>query len=339
MFFDTLLKPIAIGIVIWYLIRSMNLQISKIQIGEKKLPRWLRIIISIVVINIILFGTYQLMMVNVNALLKNYPVYEANLVQFLKNVGEVLNLPDLENTLETRIGAIDIPGLIRNIVTSVTAIIGDSLIILIYVIFLLLEESSFQKKIDIIFSNKNGKNVRQIIRQINVSTDRYLRLKTYVSLLTGAISYVILLIAGVDFAFLWAFLIFLLNYIPYIGSFIATLLPSIFAILQFGSFWAGFWVFVFVETVQLVVGNYIEPKWMGKSLNLSPFVVVLALSIWGYIWGIFGMLLSVPIMSILLIVFAQFPSTRSFAILLTEKGDISDVIIPDKTDDPESVKT
>jgi predicted PurR-regulated permease PerM len=74
--------------------------------------------------------------------------------------------------------------------------------------------------------------------------------------------------------------------------------------------------------IQLIVGNYIEPKVMGKSLNLSPLVVLIALSFWGYIWDLLGMLLAVPITSILLITLAQFPSTRPFALLMTENGDL-----------------
>lgn len=333
-YFDTLLRPIVIAIVIWYLIRSLNIQISRIHLRDKKLPRWIRVIISIVVINAMMLGAYQLILVNVNSLLKNVDVYDNNFTMFLTQFGDFFGIPDIIEKLESRIEELDVQGFVRNVLASVTVVVGDFLIILIYVIFLLLEEAMFQKKIDIIFQNRNSRSVRHMISQINESTDRYLLMKTYVSLITGGISYIILLIAGVDFAFLWAFLIFLLNYIPYIGSLIATLLPSVFAILQFGSVWPGIWVFVFVESVQLIVGNYVEPKLMGKSLNLSPFVVVLALSVWGYIWGILGMLLSVPITSILLIVLAQFPSTRAFAVLLTEKGDINSLIITDEPDKP-----
>ncbi len=122
--------------------------------------------------------------------------------------------------------------------------------------------------------------------------------------------------------FFLAFLIFLFNYVPYIGSLVATLLPAFFAVLQYGSIWYFIYVFGGIQVIQNLIGNYLEPKMMGKSLNMSPLVVVLALAFWGYIWGILGMILSVPITSILIIISAQFDSTRNFAILLSEKGDI-----------------
>jgi predicted PurR-regulated permease PerM len=194
----------------------------------------------------------------------------------------------------------------------------------------LLEEVSLKKKMRKLFSNDhNWYRFQSISDQIYTSTNKYITLKTYVSLLTAGLSYLVLVIIGVDYAFLWAFLIFLFNYIPYIGSLIATVLPAIFAILQFGSFWPFLWVLVFVEAVQLVVGNYIEPKIMGKSLNLSPLVVVITLSLWGYLWDILGMVISVPITSIMLIVLAQFPSTRNISILLSENGEIDELVVKD----------
>ena len=133
----------------------------------------------------------------------------------------------------------------------------------------------------------------------------------------------ILLFIGVDAPVFWAFLIFVLNFIPTIGSLIATLFPAIFALLQFGEFTPGILVLAIVGTIQLIVGNFIEPRVMGNSLNISPLVVFLTLAIWGVIWGITGMLLSVPITVILIIVMSEFPSTQPLAILLSQKGSIN----------------
>jgi len=159
-----------------------------------------------------------------------------------------------------------------------------------------------------------------VLGRINSSINSYLTIKTAMSLLTGFVSYIILVIIGVDFPILWAFLIFLFNFIPYIGSMIATLLPSLFAIFQFGSIWTA--VLVLIQTVQFAVGSLIEPRFMGKTLNLSPLVVILALSFWGSIWGVLGMLLSVPITSVIIIILGQIPETRSLAVFMSETGEI-----------------
>jgi predicted PurR-regulated permease PerM len=192
----------------------------------------------------------------------------------------------------------------------------------------LLEEVSFSKKTKLVFSDaKRRDQMKQLAQQIYASTNQYITLKTYVSILTGVLSYFILLFFGIDYAFLWAFIIFLLNFIPYIGSFVATFLPAIFGVIQFGTLWYFIWIFGSIQIIQLIVGNYIEPKVMGKSLNLSPLVVVITLSFWGYVWGLLGMFLSVPITSIMLIILAQFPSTRGVAVMLSENGEIENLIV------------
>ena len=115
----------------------------------------------------------------------------------------------------------------------------------------------------------------------------------------------------------------ILNFIPTIGSLIATVFPAIFALLQFGQFKEGLLILGIVGSIQLVVCNFVEPKLMGNSLNISPLVVLLTLAIWGVMWGITGMLLSVPVTVILIIIMAEFPATRPFAVLLSQNGEVN----------------
>ena len=131
-----------------------------------------------------------------------------------------------------------------------------------------------------------------------------------------------LLLVGVDFAGFWAFTIFLLNYIPTVGSIIATLFPAVLALIQFDTFAEFFIVLIAVGAIQLVVGNVLEPKMMGSTLNVSPLIVMLSLTLWGSIWGVAGMFLSVPITVIMLIIFAHFEKTRYLAVLLSGDGDL-----------------
>jgi AI-2 transport protein TqsA len=143
-----------------------------------------------------------------------------------------------------------------------------------------------------------------------------------VNLISAALSFVILFFAGIDSPLFWAFLIFLLNFIPVIGMLIGTLFPAIFSLIQFGEFTPPLLLFFSIGTIQFAVGNVIEPRIMGNSLNISPLVAIVALAFWGTLWGITGMFLSVPITVIMIIVCSQFPKTRPVAILLSEKGKI-----------------
>ena len=132
----------------------------------------------------------------------------------------------------------------------------------------------------------------------------------------------ILKIVGVHYAVFWAFLIFLLNFIPTIGSLLATIFPAVFCLLQFGEFTQCLMVFFIVGSIQVFIGNFLEPKWMGNSMNISPLIAIIALVFWGSIWGTTGMILSIPITVILIIVCSQFQSTKPIAMLLSEKGKI-----------------
>lgn len=143
----------------------------------------------------------------------------------------------------------------------------------------------------------------------------------FISFLTALVSYFALLIMGIDFPVLWAFLVFILNFIPYLGPFISSLLPAMLAVFQFGDLIHFMYVFVVLEIIQIILGNFVQPKMMGKSMNISPLTVLVALAFWSSIWGIVGMILAIPITSIIIIIMAQFPGTRSAAILLSENGD------------------
>ena len=164
--------------------------------------------------------------------------------QFLNQMGDLFKVENITDVVKERISALDIQSYLQGILASLTSFVGNIFLVIIYVVFLFLEEVSLSKKSKMIFSDpKRIARMKKLTQQIYQSTNQYVTLKTYVSLLTGGFSYIILLLYGVDYAFLWAFIIFLLNFIPYIGSFIATFLPAIFAIVQFGTIWYFIWIF------------------------------------------------------------------------------------------------
>ena len=146
---------------------------------------------------------------------------------------------------------------------------------------------------------------------------------TSVSLATGVISYAILTAVGVDYAVFWGFVLFLLNFIPTIGSLLGVLFPSLLALVQFPTLGPFAVVVVLLAGTQFVIGNVIEPKLMGGKLNLSPLVVILSLVLWGKLWGVPGMFLCVPLTVIAMLVMGNFERTRPLAILLSADGDVS----------------
>ena len=325
-YFRAFLEPIVMALVIWYLIRTARKYIGKLKVGGKALPLWLQRLLSFLLTLFVIFGIVQVISLNVSLISENASKYDENFRLFVNRFKEYDLFGRLFPQVETWIAELDYQSIVSGVFSSVSSTLGNFALVIVYVIFFIFEENFFDQKLDAIFHKQHRRrHVMDTIRRISIAVNKYFTVKTEMSLLTAVISYVVMLALGVDFPVLWAFIIFILNYIPYIGSLVATLLPATFAVFQFASFWPFVYVLVCVELVQIIVGNYIEPRVMGKSLNLSPLVVIIALSLWGSIWGVLGMILSVPIVSVIIIICAQFPSTRGVAIMLTENGNIEEL--------------
>jgi len=191
------------------------------------------------------------------------------------------------------------------------------------VIFLLLEQKFFLQKIDKLqLSSERKDHLNIIFTKINDAAGSYIAIKTFASVLTAVLSYAVLITVGVDFALFWAFVIFLLNYIPTIGSIVATAFPALLTLVQFDGFSPFLIVLFGVLAIQVAIGSFLEPRLLGNTLNISPLVVILALALWGLLWGVVGMLLCVPITIIMIIIFAQFPTTRPIAVFLSKNGEV-----------------
>ncbi len=321
---ESILVPFVYGIVLWFLSRYFKNLLQKIPILRKKAPNWL---LNAFVFVLVFFGLSIISGIitsNITSLLENGSIYKSNLDRVLNTLNDLFQV-DLYKQLNDSISSFDYTSILGDIADGLSGALGDFIMIILYAAFIFSEESSLSAKIKKIFSDPEQYNrTSSILKRINDASSDYIRLKTYVSLVTGVVGYIFLAIMGVDAAFFWAFLMFALNYIPTVGSLIATLFPAIFSLVQFGEYTPFIIILVGLGVIEWIIGNVLEPKLMGSSLNLSPLVTILALIVWGQIWGITGMLLSTPITVVMVITFSQFPSTRSVAILLSENGDIDE---------------
>jgi len=330
-FFGNLIKPLVVALIIWYLIRILRNVFYGIRIGRFRLPRWFRTVLSLVIILVILYSIISIIVVNIEQIATRVEHYEARQDGIVETVVQYLGLEELSDDLKDLPSSKELRPFLNGLLNSLTSALGSTFIIIIYLIFILIEEFIFTRKLDIIYkNNEQFEDIKYIINTMNNSIKRYISVKTFASLLTAVLAYLALLLLGVEFPLLWAFIIFVFNFIPYVGSFVATFLPSVFAVLQFNSLTQFIWVFLSIQFCQTLVANGIEPKIMGRSLNLSPLVVLITLTFWGTIWGVLGMIISVPVTSILVIVLAQFKETRNIAILLSETGNIENMVVPER---------
>jgi predicted PurR-regulated permease PerM len=254
---------------------------------------------------------------SVNEFTAQLPLYEeraragiAKATSFVADYGVRL---ELEQELQDLLDPGQVMSLAAGLFTGLGGLLANSLLIFIMVIFLLLEVSTFPTKLQIAFHDR-GKTVGRF-RQLGAGVNRYLVIKTWVSLVTGVMAGVLCWAIGVDFALLWGLLAFLLNYVPNIGSVIAAIPPVLLALVQLG-LGPALAVLVGYLLINNVLGNFVEPRFMGEGLGLSAFAVLLSLVFWGWVLGPVGMLLSIPLTMAVKIAMEEHPNTRWLALLL-----------------------
>jgi predicted PurR-regulated permease PerM len=317
-----LLIPIAIAIMVWYLLNALARTIGRIKPGGRALPRWACLTLAALGFVAVIAVLMELVSGNIGNVASSAPTYQANLERLIARVSDVVGLeksPDIAQLIEE----IDFASLIPEIAGALTGLAGNTGIILVYVFFLLIEQRSFDSKMAALFPDAERQaKVRTVLERISAEIQTYVSIKTLMSLLTGGLSYVVLIGVGVDYAEFWVIIIFLLNYIPTIGSLLGSVFPALLALVQFDTVVPFLIVLAALSVIQMSIGNLLEPRLMGRSLNLSPLVIILSLAVWGSIWGITGMFLCVPITVIAMIVLSHFPRTRPIAILLSSDGRI-----------------
>ncbi|MCF8226089.1 MAG: AI-2E family transporter [Bacteroidales bacterium] len=320
---ESLLIPFVLAVLIWFVIRVLKSILREAPFLEKW-PSWVMTVLSSVILLSLLTLTVTLISNNIQQLSRSVPKYEKNINVVAEKINETFDI-DLVESLTNAVKDFNFSEILSSLFSALTSIFGNAFLILLYLIFILLEEPIFQRKINAMYPDKEQRQrVTGILNKVDRSINNYIAIKTLTSLTTGFLSFFVLYFVGVDAPFFWAFIILILNYIPNIGSLIATLFPVIFAMLQFGDLTHPLLVLIIVGAIQLTIGSLVEPRIMGNTLNMSPLVVFLTLAIWGTIWGVTGMLLSVPITVIIILILNEFPGTRSVATMLSRRGDPGD---------------
>ncbi|MCL1891722.1 MAG: AI-2E family transporter [Alphaproteobacteria bacterium] len=209
---------------------------------------------------------------------------------------------------------------------SMTMTLG---LVLIYILFMFIEQSTFGKKLAALFPEKKqfGK-MRFILASIDENMKKYMFMKTFISIATALCSYLWLRYMGIEFAGVWAFIIFLFNYIPTFGSILAVTLPILYSLAMSSTLNTPIMVALGLIALQIVFSNLLEPRLTGKTLNLSTLAILVNLVFWGMLWGIAGAFFSVPLLVATFIITAQFDRTRWIAVLLSANGEI-----PEKEED------
>lgn len=321
-----ILVPLVLGLFIAYVFWTIVAWVRNAPVIGRRLPDWLAHVGALVLITLVIWGLVLMVTQNIAMVERQLPTYRANLEVLIEQVSELLGLdevPTFEQLGDELVARIDMGRLVGGAVGVVSALIGNLVVVFIYTAFIMLERLALVTKLErLTGSAQGGQRMAKALGEIGGRIGRFLSLKAFVSAIVAAGSWVIMRLIGIDFAEFWAVLIFVFNFIPYVGSFFAVLLPVMLTLLQFGAIGTFLVALVSLTGVQVLVGNFLEPRLMGRSLNLSPIVILLSLAAWSSLWGLVGAFLCVPITVVMLIVFSEFETTRPLAILLSQDGRI-----------------
>jgi AI-2 transport protein TqsA len=212
---------------------------------------------------------------------------------------------------------------LRQIVAATAATVSHFSIVAIYVGFLLVDQRFFDRKLRALIPDPVRRHrIGTLIERVTGSIQAYLWIMTSVSALAAVLSYAVMRLAGLDYAFFWAIAIFFLNYIPTIGSILGAALPTAFALLQFQQFFPVAVLLVALGSIQFTVGNILLPRIAGEILNIGLAVTIFSLFFWGALWGVTGMFVAMPLTASLIITLSHFEPTRPVAILLSRAGEV-----------------
>ncbi len=318
--------PIVIAFFIFVLVSPILSRLDKLRI-----PRFISMILVmlLVLVVFVLFVYVFFMMVNMLIQPDGIPAYAARVQSFDRYLSALI-APYMDEDPATfsilMLLNIDWYGLLMASLTSISgkfiSILSDALLVYVYLLFIIMERQTIFPKLLEAFPRGKAQRAGQMVSRMNRQMSKYLILKVVISVATGILFYFASLISGLDFALVWGVLAVILNFIPTIGSIVGTAGTIIMAIIQYAPDW-GYVIYIalLMISIEMVLGNIIDPRLQGVQLNISPLVILVSLAVWGYIWGIAGMFLAVPLTSIIQIICANIPTLKPVAIMLSEGRD------------------
>ncbi len=208
------------------------------------------------------------------------------------------------------------------VANGLESVVSNAIFVLVYLGFLIASRHAFERKVVRLFRQREERQeALRVFLRIRDGVERYLWIQTVTGLIIAVASWVLMAVLGLENALFWAFLIFVVNYVPIVGAVAAIVLPALFGLAQFNGYAPALLLLGGLWLVTFLVGNILLPRMQGDSLNMDPLIVLLSLAFWGALWGLTGMFLSTPLTVLAMVILAQFDGSRWIAILLSADGD------------------
>lgn len=314
------LISLAIAIILFSLTSDAINSIARLRIGSLRITNWLASIFAVALIASGLLTLSGLVLSQINTVLTTTLAYTEQAQLAIASAFSFMG-DDVEAAVLASMRSIQFSTYLRTAAGQAGNLLSAVVLIILFVAFLFAERIWFSTKLENLVGDRaQAERISRVIGSIIRNVNYYLLVKSLVSAVTGGLVFLIMSLFSLEFAAAMGIFTFVLNFIPNLGSIIATLVVAVVTFIQVADPMITLTVFLLAGAVQFLIGNIIDPMLMGRALRLSSFGIIMSLAFWGLVWGVPGMFLAVPIMVAVMIVCAQIPQMRPVAILLSREG-------------------
>ena len=316
-FLRGIMIPFVIAFVLAVLVNAL---VRFIQNRWAKAPPWAVAALAGLVVIICAAGSIFVLAQGMVQIVGEGPALLTRVDQIAVDVGRSLHLHE-DLHLGTIVGKVSVPEIAGSIASGVQGFATGLLLMIVYFGFMLAGRQRIRRKIEAVAgSSVRSKAINNVAARIAQNIEVYIWVQTITGLMLTAAAVVVMMAVGLNNVMFWAVIFFLLTFIPNIGVTVGSIAPSLFALIQFPTYWQAVTIFVVIQVVATIVGNFIYPRLQAQTQNIDPVVTILSLAFWTVLWGLPGSFLAVPLTLMLMMVFSQFSSTRSVAALLSNDG-------------------
>ncbi len=314
---QAILTPLALAIFLMVMVDGFARFIAR---HVRALPEWAALPLAIGIMVLVLMAVLVIVIDNGAAFATQLVNDAPRLNTVIASIAGLVHV-SVPPTVQSLADQLNPSRYLGQLVAAFQSIGAGLLYVLIYLGFLLASRAGFEGKVRRLFPDRSERDhAAAVFFRIRDGVERYLWIQTVTGALMAVGSFAAMQLLGLQNALFWAFLILIASYIPVLGGLVGSVLPPIFALLQFEAYWRAIALFVALQAIFFVVGNILQPKMQRDSLNIDPVVILLALAFWGAVWGVPGMFLSTPLTVMAIIILAQFQGSRWMAILMSGDG-------------------
>ncbi|MEM6487379.1 MAG: AI-2E family transporter [Pseudomonadota bacterium] len=318
----SILQPLVLSVLIWFLLSAVARLVARLTRGPEAQPGAVALAASGALFATTMALLTMLLTDSIAAFRQNLPNYRENLTGMLTGAAEMLGVQRLPSASDLMDG-LALNDMAIGALGALAGSLGQVIIIACIVFFIFAEAKRFPSKLALLIQGDDQRHrVLAVLAEMSAKIERYLGLKCLIGIIQAVPTWIILSAVGVDSPLVWSVFIFFLSFIPTIGSLVGIALPSLLALVQFQGPTPFIITLALLTPVQVLASNYLEPRLMGDSLNLSPLAIFMAIFGGGMLWGIIGALISVPALTVIAIALAQGHRTRQYAILLSRNGEL-----------------